>query len=81
VMAFREIENLMPLKEPADKTRMFWTLLKGEDLSYFENFLMKRLEAEDSEILNKDLIEIVLRDIGLEYIPKRTICVQKYYMR
>jgi hypothetical protein len=23
VMAFREIENLMPTKEPADKTRMF----------------------------------------------------------
>jgi hypothetical protein len=28
VMAFREIENLMPMKEPADKTRMFRTLLK-----------------------------------------------------
>jgi hypothetical protein len=24
-MAFREIENLMPMKEPADKTRMFRT--------------------------------------------------------
>jgi hypothetical protein len=30
VMVFREIENLMPMKEPADKTRMFWTLLKGQ---------------------------------------------------
>jgi hypothetical protein len=30
VMAFREIENLMPMKEPADKTRMFRTLLKGQ---------------------------------------------------
>jgi hypothetical protein len=29
LMAFREIENLMPMKEPADKTRMFRTLLKG----------------------------------------------------
>jgi hypothetical protein len=28
VMAFREIENLMPMKEHADKTRMFRTLLK-----------------------------------------------------
>jgi hypothetical protein len=27
VMAFREIENLMPMKERADKTRVFWTLL------------------------------------------------------
>jgi hypothetical protein len=29
VMAFHDIENLMPMKEPADKTRMFRTLLKG----------------------------------------------------
>jgi hypothetical protein len=28
VMVFREIENLMSLKGPADKTRMFWILLK-----------------------------------------------------
>jgi hypothetical protein len=28
VMAFREIENLMPMKEPVDKSRMFRTLLK-----------------------------------------------------
>jgi hypothetical protein len=27
VMAFPDIENLMLMKEPADKTRMFWTLL------------------------------------------------------
>jgi hypothetical protein len=32
VMAFREIENLMPMKEPADKTRIFQTLLKGSSL-------------------------------------------------
>jgi hypothetical protein len=34
VMTFREIENLMPMKEPADKTRMFRTLLKGQDLLF-----------------------------------------------
>jgi hypothetical protein len=28
-MSFREIEKLMPMKEPADKTRMLQTLLKG----------------------------------------------------
>jgi hypothetical protein len=50
VMAFSEIENLMPMKEPADKTRMFRTLLKGQALSHFENHLMRRLEAEDSDI-------------------------------
>jgi hypothetical protein len=81
VMVFREIENLMPMKEPADKTRMFRTLLKGQVLSYFEYHLMRRMEAEDSDIPDNELIELVLRDVGLEYILKCAICVQKYYMR
>jgi hypothetical protein len=55
-MAFREIENLMPMKEPADKTRMFRTLLKGQALSYFEHHLMRRLEAEDSKVPDNELI-------------------------
>jgi hypothetical protein len=80
-MASREIENLMPMKEPADKTRMIRTLLKGQALSYFEHHLMRRLEAEDSEVPDNELIELVLRDVGLEYISKRAIRVQKYYMR
>jgi hypothetical protein len=49
-MAFRDIENLMPMKEPADKTKMFRTLLKGQALSYFEHHLMRRLEVEDSNV-------------------------------
>jgi hypothetical protein len=81
VMAFREIENLMPMKEPADKTRMFRTLLKDQALSYFEHHLMRRLEAEDSDVPDNELIELVLRDVGLEYIPKRTICVQKLHVQ
>jgi hypothetical protein len=80
-MAFREIENLIPMKEPADKIRIFRTLLKGQALSYFEHHLMRRLEAEDSEVPDNELIELVLRYVGLEYIPKRAICLQKYYMR
>jgi hypothetical protein len=80
-MAFREIENLMPMKEPADKTRMFRTLLKGQALSYLEHHLMRRLEAEDSGVPDNELIELVLINVGLEYIPKRAICVQKYDMR
>jgi hypothetical protein len=74
VMAFRVI----PMKAPADKTRMFWTLLKGQALSYFEHHLMRRLEAEDSDVTDTEFIELVLRDIGLEYIPKRAIHMQKY---
>jgi hypothetical protein len=80
-MAFREIENLMPMKEPVEKTRMFRTLLKGQALSYFERHLMRRLEADDSDVPDNEPIELVLRDRGLEYIPKRAIRVQKYYMR
>jgi hypothetical protein len=81
VMAFREIENLMPMKEPVDKTRMFQNLLKGQALSYFEYHLMKRLEAEDSDVPDNELIELVLRDVGLDYILKRAIRMQKYFMR
>jgi hypothetical protein len=81
VMAFREIESLMPMKEPADKTRMFWTLLKGQALSYFEHHLMRRLKAEESDVPDNELIELVLRYVALEYIPKCAIRVQKYYMR
>jgi hypothetical protein len=79
-MAFREIENLMPIKEPADKTRMFWNLLKGQALSYFEHHLIMVLEVEDSDVPDNQLIELVLKDLGLEYIPKCAIHVQKYIM-
>jgi hypothetical protein len=71
----------MPIEETADKTRMFRILLKGQALFYFEHHLMRRLEAEDSDVTDNELIELVLRDVGLEYIPKRAIPVQKYYMR
>jgi hypothetical protein len=81
VMAFREIENLMPMKEPADKTRMFRTLLKGQALPYCEHHLMRRLEAEESDAPDNELIELVLRDVGLEYISKSSIRMQKYYLR
>jgi hypothetical protein len=81
VMGFREIENLMPIKKPSDKTRMFRTLLKGQALCYFEHHLMSRLEAEDLGIPDNELIELILRDVGLEYIPKRAIHIQKYQLR
>jgi hypothetical protein len=51
VMAFREIENLMRLEEPADKTRKFRTLLKGQALSYFEHHLMRRLGQKNQRSL------------------------------
>jgi hypothetical protein len=80
-MAFREIENLMPMKEPADKTRVFGILLKGQALSYFENHLQVSLEVEESGVPDNEIIELVLRDVGLEFIPKSTICRPNNYMR
>jgi hypothetical protein len=68
------------MKEPSDKTRMFQTLLKSQALSYFEHHLMRRLDTEDSDVSDNDLIQLVLRDVGLEYIPNSAICVQKFYL-
>jgi hypothetical protein len=34
LMSFRDTENLMPLEKPADKTRIFQILLKGQALNY-----------------------------------------------
>jgi replicative DNA helicase len=42
---------------------------------------MRRFEAEDSEVHDNELIELVHKDVGLENIPKHAICVQEYYMR
>jgi hypothetical protein len=71
----------MPLKETADKTKVFRILLKGQVLTYFEHHLSKRIKEEDSEVKDNELIELVLGDVGLEYIPNCAIHVQKYYMR
>jgi hypothetical protein len=61
LISFRDIENLMRLKEPDDKTRMFRTFLKGQSLSYFDHHLRRTLKAEESEIPDNGLIELVLR--------------------
>jgi hypothetical protein len=42
---------------------------------------MRRSEAEDSDVPDNELIEVVLRDVGLEYIPYSAICVQNYCIR
>jgi hypothetical protein len=41
---------------------------------------MRRLEAEGSDVPENELIELVLRNVGLEYIPKRSMHMQKYHM-
>jgi hypothetical protein len=55
VMVFRKIENLMTMKQPADKTRMFRTFLKGQALSYFEHHLMRTLEEKTQMSLTMTL--------------------------
>jgi hypothetical protein len=54
LVEYHEIESLMPLKEPADKNKLFGTLLKGQALLFFEHHLRKRLDAEDAEIPDND---------------------------
>jgi hypothetical protein len=73
-MAFHEIDYLRPMKEPAENIRMFRTLLKGQAFSYFENHVRRRFS-------DNDLIKLFVTDVDLEYIPKRAIHVQKYFMR
>jgi hypothetical protein len=83
IQSLHEIDYLMLLKESTDMIRMIRTLLKVQVLSYFEYHLRRRVEAEDSDLPDNYLIELVIRElnIGLEYIPKREIFVQKYCMR
>jgi hypothetical protein len=59
VMTFHEIENLIPLKEAADKT-----LLKDQ-VMYIKNHLRRRLKEEDTVLLDNELIELVLWKVGL----------------
>jgi hypothetical protein len=65
----------MPKKKPVDKARKFQKLLMGQALSYYEHHLRIRVEAEDLEVPDNELMELVLGDLVIEYIPKCTICV------
>jgi hypothetical protein len=72
-----EIEYLMPLKQPADEIRIFWTLLKGQAFSYFEHHLNRRLDAKDSELPDNEIIQPVIQNQDLEYFPKCDVRVQE----
>jgi hypothetical protein len=64
LMGYRDIETIMPLKEPLGKTRMLRTLLKGRALSQFEYHLRNRIGAEDVALPNCDPLKIIIRDVG-----------------
>ena len=78
LMGYRDLELLMPLKEPSDRTKMLRTILKGRALSLFEYHLSKRCGGEYIETTDQELLELVIRDQGLDYISRRAISVQKY---
>jgi hypothetical protein len=82
-IGYRDLELLMPLKEPSDQNKMLRTMLKGRvlSLSLFNYHLSKQCGGEDLEVFDHDLLEVVIRDVGLEYISRHAITVQKYYMR
>jgi hypothetical protein len=67
----------MPLKEPSDRTKMLRTMLKGRALSLLEYHLSKPCCREDIEVSDHDVLELVIRDVGLDYISRRAIRVQK----
>jgi hypothetical protein len=71
----------MPLKEPSDRTKMLRTMLKRRELSLFEYHHSKQCDGEDIEVSDHDLLELVIRDVGLDCISRRAIMVQKYYRR
>jgi hypothetical protein len=80
-MGYRDLEVMMPLKENSEKTKMIRTLLKGRALAQFDYHLSKRVCAEDIEIPDRELLGLVIRDLGLDYISRRAIRMQWYYMR
>jgi hypothetical protein len=43
--------------------------------------LRKRVEAEDPDVPDNELIKLVLRDVGLDYFTKCAICMKKYLMK
>jgi hypothetical protein len=81
LVAYREVETLLTLKESTDRSKMVKTLLKGQALSYSEHDIKRRLDAEDPELPDNMLLELIMRDVCLEYIAKSAIRFQKNYMK
>jgi hypothetical protein len=80
LLTYHDLEVMMPLKEASERTKMIRTLLKGRVSAQFDYYLNKQVHAEDIELPDHDLLDLVIRDLGLDYISRRAIRVQKYYM-
>jgi hypothetical protein len=46
---------------------MLQTLLNGQALSYFEHNFRRRLEADVSELPDNDLIEVLFRELYIDF--------------
>jgi hypothetical protein len=54
-------------KDECPKDWIKWVMaFRGQALSYFKYHLMRRLEAEDSDVPDNKLIELVFRETGLD---------------
>jgi hypothetical protein len=74
LMAYRDLEVMMSLKVTSERTKMIRTLLKGRALAQFDYHLSKQVTPDH------EMLELVIRDLGLDYISRRAIRMQKYYM-
>jgi hypothetical protein len=80
-MAYRNLEVIMQLKVTLERTKTIRTLPDNRKLAQFDYHCSKRVRAEDIELPDHELLELVIRDLGLDYICRRAIRLQKYYMR
>jgi hypothetical protein len=58
LMGYCDLELLMPLKEPSDRTEMLRTMLKVRALLLFEYHLSKRCGGEDIKTTDQELLRI-----------------------
>ena len=81
LMGYLHVEVMMPLREPRERVKIILTSLKKRALTQFDYHLGRRLTDEDSEIPDHEQLEIVIRNLGLDYISRRVLRVQRYFMR
>jgi hypothetical protein len=81
LIVYRDMELLMPLKEPSDRFKILCKMLKGRVFSPLDYNLSKRCGSEDIAVTDHELLELVIRVLGLGYTSRRSTRVQKYYMR
>jgi len=55
LMGYRDLELLMALKEPLERTKMLCSLLTGQALSLFEYHLSKRCGTEEEGVSDQEV--------------------------